>query len=211
VSENPKPSAPRIRPVNRCPGSARPNFRVDSGILPVRLISQKQTGTLPSFVPSITFHKSTNKKNMKKLAVLLAVSLLLFTASTYARTTDPTVPESINTEFSRDFSQAKDVKWDIGNQFFKATFDLQGRVVFAFYTDDADLIGIATNLRSDWLPRNLSAQIKKSYANYWITDLFKYKTGNEDGFVITLENSDKVVILKSEDAKEWNVYHVTNK
>jgi hypothetical protein len=148
---------------------------------------------------------------MKKLTVLLAVSLLLFATSTYARTTDPTVPESINTELSRDFSQAKNVKWDIGNQFFKATFDFRGKVLFAFYTDNADLMGIATNLRSDWLPRNLSAKIKASYANYWITDLFKYKAGNEDGFVITLENSDKVVILKSVDAKEWHVYHVANK
>ena len=148
---------------------------------------------------------------MKKLIVLLAVSLLLFATTTYARTIDPTVPEFINTEFSRDFSQAKDVKWDIGNQFFKATFDLQGKVVFAFYTDNADLMGIATNLRSDWLPRSLSTKIKTSYANYWITDLFKYKTGDEDGFVITLENPDKVVILKSVSAKEWNVYQVTNK
>jgi hypothetical protein len=159
----------------------------------------------------LNFTKNHKIKNMKKLTVLLAFSLLLFATSTYARTTDPTVPESINTEFSRDFSQAKDVKWEMGDKFFKATFDFRGKVLFAFYTDNADFMGIATNLRSDRLPHNLSSEIKTTYANYWITDLFRYRTDNEDGFTITLENSEKVIILKSVGDQGWDVYHVTNK
>ena len=148
---------------------------------------------------------------MKKLTVLLTLSLFLLAGRTYARTTDPTVPEAINTEFSRDFAQAKDVKWEIADRFFKATFDLRGQVLFAFYAANADFMGIAANLRSDKLPRNLSSEIKKSYADYWITDLFKYKTVDEDGFIITLESPEKVIILKSTGIQGWNVYHVTAK
>jgi hypothetical protein len=148
---------------------------------------------------------------MKKLTVFLAVTLLLLASSTYAGTTGPTVPASINAEFSRDFAQAKDVKWEAGSKFFKATFDLKGKVVFAFYANNADFMGVATNLLSDRLPRDLSAEIKTSYANYWITDLFTYKTVNEDGFIITLESSDKVIILKSVGTEGWNVYRVAKK
>ncbi len=146
---------------------------------------------------------------MKKLTVLITLSLFLLAGRTYAGTTDPTVPESINTEFSRDFAQAQAVKWEIADRFFKATFDFRGKVLFAFYADNADFMGVATNLLSDRLPRKLSAEIKKSYAGYWITDLFNYKTVNEDGFMITLESPEKVIILKSAGVQGWSVYHVT--
>lgn len=145
---------------------------------------------------------------MKKVTVLLTASLLLLACSTYARNTDSTTPESINAEFTRDFARATNVEWEQTDNFYKATFDFNGKVLFAFYSTNADFMGVAYNLPSDKLPRNLQSAIEKSYANYWITDLFRYRTADEDGFVITLENADKVVTLKSEGVQGWNLYHV---
>jgi hypothetical protein len=148
---------------------------------------------------------------MKKVTVLLTASLLLLACSTFARNTDPTTPESINVEFSRDFAQAKNVEWEQTDNFYKATFDFNGKVLFAFYSDNADFMGVAYNLPSTKLPRSLQSTIEKSYANYWITDLFQYRTADADGFVITLENADKVVTLKSNGIHDWNLYHVVKK
>ncbi len=152
---------------------------------------------------------------MKKLTVLLALSLSLLSGSTYAGapgTTGPTIPESVNAEFSHDFARAKDVKWEeIDNNFFKATFDFNGKVLSAYFRNNADLIGVTSNLLSDKLPRNLSTDIKKRYAGYWITNLFKYRTADEHGFMITLENADKTITLQSTGTSGWEVDHVNVK
>lgn len=162
---------------------------------------------------------------MKKLVILVITSLFLsagtYAAGTHTTTTSvastgpiastgPAVPASVNAEFSHDFSRAKDVKWEVYDDFYKATFDLHGKVLYAFYNDN-DLIGMATNIPSDKLPYDLQAGIKKSYANYWITGLFKYRNETEDGYTITLENADQTVILKSAGMQEWNVYQIHQK
>ena len=152
---------------------------------------------------------------MKRLAILIGLALFLSAESTYAgtthktsasaATTGPAIPASVNTEFSQDFSRAKDVQWEIHDNFYKATFNWHGKVLYAFYTND-DLIGIATNIQSDKLPHDLLADIKKSYADYWITDLFKYRNESEDGYTITLENADQIVVLKSIGTQGWEIY-----
>ncbi len=148
---------------------------------------------------------------MKTLSVAFTFSLFLLAGSSYARTTDPTVPESINTEFSHDFAQARHAKWEVEDKFFKVSFDVRGKALFAYYADNSDFIGVASNLLPDRLPRNLSAEIKSDYAGYWITDLIKYRSVDEHGFLITLENADKTVMLKSVGDRSWEVYRVERK
>jgi hypothetical protein len=143
---------------------------------------------------------------MKKIFAFIAISMLGFVASSYANGNDGFVPAGVTTEFSQQFVQAKDVKWVTGNGFYKATFEDWGRTLFAYYSGDGDLIGVSTNLTPAGLPERLKTQITKSYANYWITDLFGFHNQDEHGFVITLENPDKVVVLKAAVNGGWAVY-----
>jgi hypothetical protein len=143
---------------------------------------------------------------MKKFIVSIALSMLVFTGSIFAATGVNGVPESVNGVFNERFAQAKDVKWETGKGFYKAEFEMRGRTLFAYFADNGDLMGIAGNLSPVKLPEALRSELKSGYANYWITDLFKYRNTDEDGFVVTLEGADKVIVLKALGAQGWQVY-----
>lgn len=148
---------------------------------------------------------------MKKIIVLFAFCFVLFAGKAFAATPDPTVPEMVNEQFSARFHQATDVLWAKGVNYFKATFELRGKVVFAWYAGNGDLMGVGTNLSSDKLPEDLKAALQNSYSNFWLTELAHYSTADENGFVATLENADKVVQLKSSGMGKWSVLHVSLK
>jgi hypothetical protein len=145
-------------------------------------------------------------KNMKKTIISLAFTILGLAGSTYAAPNSIPVPVRIEAQLSQQFAHAMDVRWEEGKNFFKATFEDWGRTLFAFYAGNGDLMGVATNLSSSSLPAQLQAQIKRSYSGYWITDLFSYHNVDEKGFVVTLENADKVVVLKAVGDAGWRVY-----
>jgi hypothetical protein len=152
-------------------------------------------------------------QDMKKTMITFAITMLGLTGSTYAATAKSVdaVPANVESEFSQEFTTAMDVRWEEGENFFKATFEDWGRTLFAFYADNGDLMGVATNLSTTTLPERLRAQVRKSYAGYWVSDLFGYHNADEKGFVITLENADKVVVLKAVGNESWSVYKTTVK
>ncbi|HUB61459.1 MAG TPA: hypothetical protein VL978_12185 [Puia sp.] len=150
---------------------------------------------------------------MKKTLIAFAITMLGLTAGSYAATpksSDP-VPVNVETEFQGQFTNAMDVRWETGKNFFKATFEDWGRTLFAFYADNGDLMGVATNISTTVLPRQLREQVKRAYAGYWVTDLFDYHNPDERGYVITLENADRVVVLKAVGHESWSVYKTTTK
>jgi hypothetical protein len=146
---------------------------------------------------------------MKKLIVSLALSMLVFTSSIFASTGG--VPASVSSVFNEKFAQAKDVKWETGKDFYKAAFEVRGRTMFVYFADNGDIMGVAGNLSPVRLPESLRSEIRKNYSNYWITDLFRYRNAVEDGFVITLEGADKVIVLKALGAQGWHVYKTSAK
>src|ERR1700743_2684372 len=143
---------------------------------------------------------------MKKFIVSIALSLLVFTGRTLAATGDNGVPEPVNSVFNERFPEVKDVAWETGKDFYKAGFDMRGRMVFAYFAANGDLMGIASNLSPFKLPKTLKSALKSNYANYWITDLVKYRIAEEDGLVVTLEDADKVIVLKALGTQGWRVY-----
>jgi len=145
--------------------------------------------------------------------IVLAFTMLGLAGSTYAAAPklNIPVPVPVKAQFTQQFAQARDVRWEEGKDFFKATFEDWGRTLFAFYSGNGDLMGVATNLSASSLPERLQAQIKKSYTGYWITDLFGFHNQDEKGFVVTLESADRVVVLKAAGDESWSVYRTTVK
>jgi hypothetical protein len=160
-----------------------------------------------------TKHVIIKFRKMKKTIIALAFTMLGLAGSSYAAAPESTVPVPVRIEdqFSQQFAHAMDVRWEEGKNFFKATFEDWGRTLFAFYANNGDLMGVATNLSSSTLPEPLQGQIKKYYTGYWITDLFAYHNEEEKGFVVTLENADRVIVLKAAGDGGWNVYKSTAK
>ena len=143
---------------------------------------------------------------MKKVIVLLAI--MISTLGAFAN--EERISQKVLDAFKTEFAAAKDVSWTVAADFFKAEFLFNNQHVTAFYNTDGELLGITRNITSLDLPMSLQTALKKSYADYWISDLFEVTKSDSTGYYITLESADTVVVLKSGD-NEWNVFKKVKK
>jgi hypothetical protein len=143
---------------------------------------------------------------MKKKILILTTSLVLTLFASYAKSNEDKIPENVSSVFASDFSQARDINWELYKGYYKASFLQMERTLYAFYTADAEFMGLASNLPTEGLPVYLQSDIKKKYEGYWITDLFQFTIGTTPGYFITIENADRKIMLKAEGNKSWSYY-----
>jgi hypothetical protein len=144
---------------------------------------------------------------MKKLILILAVSIS--TLSAFA--SDEKVSATVLQAFQTEFSTAKEVSWTVGANYFKAEFTFNEQRVSAFYSPTGDLMGLTRYITMPDLPLNLQASLKKSYADFWISDLFEVSKSDNTGYYITLENAETILVMKATADDNWTVYKKVKK
>ena len=145
---------------------------------------------------------------MKK--IILALSLVLtITASTFAN--GGSIPARALESFKSEFSAAQDVNWTSGNNYYMATFVLNGQNVFAYYTPDGEFLSTARYLSTLQLPFNLLTNLKNEYSKYWVSDLFEVSNSEGTAYYVTLENADTKLVLKSKNSSYWDSYKKNQK
>ena len=144
---------------------------------------------------------------MKKMILALAIMVSTLSAFAGEENVDPKVLASFKTEFAT----AKDINWSAGSNYFKAEFVFNGLHVNAYYNSDGELLGLTRYITLLDLPMNLQASLKKTYSNYWVSDLFEVTKTEETGYYITLENADTKLVLKATSDDDWNVYKKVKK
>lgn len=142
---------------------------------------------------------------MNKLFLSIA-TLLMMGVSAFAANNDGNVNQQALRAFKKDFSNASNISWEQKDTYTRATFSMNGQVLFAYYNTNGDLQAVVRNLVSDQLPISLLAELKKDYNDYWITDLFEIVTDGQTNYYVTLENSDKKIVLKSQGVEFWSVF-----
>ena len=142
---------------------------------------------------------------MKKTILIWVLLLTVAITNTFANNTEGVNDKVMNT-FKKEFVNAKDVEWEIGKQFVKATFKLNEQVIFAYYTPDGEQIAVSRNLLSTQLPINLLTSLKNNYNGFWVTDLFEMAASNETSYFITLESAEHTLVLKSNGADNWQIF-----
>jgi hypothetical protein len=143
---------------------------------------------------------------MKKM--ILALAILVSTLSAFAGNVN--VSEKVLNAFKTEFITAKEVVWSAGSNYYKATFNFNGKYVFAFYSENGELLGLTRYISPTDLPFLLQNSLKKNYADYWVSDLFEVSKNGEINYCITLENADSKVVLNS-SGTAWDVYHKIKK
>jgi hypothetical protein len=149
-------------------------------------------------------------KIMKKTFLSIALILAAGISSTFANDNDG-INKSVKSSFSKDFKSATNVQWQQKSKFDKATFSLNNQIMFAYYDPTGMLVAVSRNITSENLPIRLQADLKNTYANYWISDLFENAAHDATTYYVTLENADQKLILQSGNSTEWSVYKRTNK
>ena len=147
---------------------------------------------------------------MKKRIAMSALMLIMGITSLLANNKDG-INEKAVTNFQKEFRNATEVSWQFTAQFVKVSFTLQEQVFTAYYNEDGEKIAIARNLRSIELPMGLQEELKTSYADYWISDLFEMHLKDETAYYITIENADQKITLKSSGLRDWTHYRSKSK
>ena len=141
---------------------------------------------------------------MKKRIVTLALLLTLGLSNIFANGAEG-VNQKVMNSFKSEYANARDVKWETTKDYVKATFNLNDQVMFAYYSIDGEQIAISRNIVSTQLPINLLSDLKKNYADFWISDLFEIATKTETAYYVTVENGDNTIVLKSSGGL-WEVF-----
>lgn len=142
---------------------------------------------------------------MKKRFLTLAVVIVTVISSAFARNEEGVSKKAISS-FQKEFVNASDVKWEITKDYFKATFKLNDQVLYAFYSEEGNMIAMTRNIRSNQLPIRLSSDLKNNYKDFWITDLFEMASDNQTTYYATVESADNKVVLKSDSFGGWQVF-----
>ena len=147
--------------------------------------------------------------NSKKLAIAVALLLTVGVTSSFAAPSDKT--DVIRASFKKDFKKAELMEIEARDSYNKLTFKMNNMVLYAFYTDNGDLLAVTRNITSSQLPIQLLLDLKRDYANYWITDLFEFNGDDSNSYYVTLENADTAITLRANSSDNWQLYSRKNK
>jgi hypothetical protein len=145
---------------------------------------------------------------MKQFILSIATMLMMgVSVSAFAgKNDDGAVNQLAVKSFRKDFTGASNIIWEQRDTYTKATFSLQGQVLFAYYNSNGDLQAVVRNITSDQLPITLLSSLRKDYGNSWISDLFEIVSDGQTSYYVTLEDSDKKIVLKSQGTEFWSEF-----
>ncbi len=143
----------------------------------------------------------TVKRSILAAALFLTVGI----TSAFAAPTDE-LNSTLKTAFQKDFRKAELISSEITKDFTRLTLKINGTVLFAYYTDNGDLLAVVHNITANQLPLHLLLKVRNDYGKFWISDLFEYNANGASTYYITLENADYKITLRSSDG-DWDVYN----
>lgn len=147
---------------------------------------------------------------MKKFMLIWALLLTVGVGSSFAHKLE-NVNEQVINSFKKDFASAQDVVWEKNKDIAKATFKMNDQVMFAYYTEDGNMLAAIRNIVSGQLPISLLSDLKKNYAGYWISDLFEMSSNDNTAYYVTVEDGAQKIVLKSLGSSGWETYRKDKK
>ena len=140
---------------------------------------------------------------MKKIIFVLGLVATMGVCSAYP---SEKVSPRVLANFKSEFSNATNVEWETGANYFRAAFTLNEQRIFAYYSPEGELNSIARYIGSLQLPINLLTNLKNDYKKYWISDLFELSNGDGIHYYVTLETADSKMTIRSTNGGTWTTY-----
>lgn len=134
---------------------------------------------------------------------------LIMSLCSFAKPVDSTRGE-INTAFKRTFQNARIMNTEVRKGFTRLTFKMNEVIMFAYYSDNGELLAVTRNIVSSQLPMGLLMSLKNDYSGYWITELFELSGDGLNSYYVSLENADSKIVLRS-NGDSWEEYSNTKK
>jgi len=131
---------------------------------------------------------------MKKILVALLAFLTIGTAS-FANEKNNIDP-GILSAFQKEFSFAKDVKWEMKGEFAQVNFSLNDHGFVAWYNAYAELVSTARNLLYMQLPLSVIRSLEKKYSDASFSGIIEVTRNNETFYQLRAEKKNKKFLLK---------------
>lgn len=138
---------------------------------------------------------------MKKIAITMALTVSLFSSSFAG---DEKIKNKIIKAFTSQFANANEVTWAKGVNYARASFEQNGKWMYAYYSNSGQLLGVKQNIPPTQLPYYLQNSRNAKYGEYWITGLFELSNKHGYTYFMTIQNADNTIILKSVNGSDWN-------
>jgi len=145
---------------------------------------------------------------MKKIMLVFGLLAIMGVSNAYP---SEKVSPKVLASFKSEFSSAKNVEWETGSNYFRATFSMNEQRVFAYYSVDGELMSVARYISSIQLPINLFSNLKNDYSKYWISDLFEVSNSEGLHYYVTLETADTKLMMRSTNGGSWSNYSKSKK
>jgi len=145
---------------------------------------------------------------MKKIVFVLGFLMIMGASWAYP---SEKVSQKVLTSFKTEFTNAQNVEWETGNNYYRAAFTMNEQRIFAYYNVDGQLLSIARYISSIQLPVNLYADLKNDYSKYWISDLFEVSNSEGLHYYVTLETADTKLVMHSSNGGSWSTYSKSKK
>ena len=143
---------------------------------------------------------------MKKITIVTFLFLAIGLSSfSFPVNINNKVAQKASNTLTRMFTGAGEVSWNSTDTYLKATFTLNEKVMFAYFDQSGEFVGVSRNMLTSALPINLQIQLKMNYSNGWITELYEFAGVESTEYFATIENSDQKIFLKSSGSNEWSV------
>lgn len=138
---------------------------------------------------------------MKKILTLLVFVTLGVTAA-FANGND--ISKNALTTFSAAFAKASNVKWAKENNYYTASFQMNGQSFNALLSEEGEMIAVSRNILSTDLPVGLQVSLNTTFPAYWISELVEYAVDNETRYFITIENANQKITLENVGTYDWS-------
>ena len=132
------------------------------------------------------------KKTFVTLLVLLTISI---TSALAAGKTG--VDPKILSAFQKEFSFAKNVKWEEEGNLTRVNFSLNDQGIVAWYNSNGELITTARNILYHQLPISVMRSLDKEYAGAGIFGIVEISRNEETWYQVQAEKKGKKYLLKA--------------
>jgi hypothetical protein len=131
---------------------------------------------------------------MKKI---LFTALIAISAATSAFAKDEKkISHKVLNAFTAEFDDATDVSWTTKPDFNRASFNIDGKQISAFYNPAGEKIGTTQEINFETLPSKARKCIATKYNDYTIKETILFEGDLETAYYVSLENTDQSIILK---------------
>jgi len=131
------------------------------------------------------------KKIFVALFAFLTIGVALFANE------DPTIDPRIVSAFQKEFSFAKDARWEMKGDFAQVRFSINDQGFVAWYNANAELVSTARNILYMQLPLSVIRSLENGYDDASFSNIIEVTRDNETFYQIEAEKKNKTLLLKA--------------